>query len=250
MDAARPIDRRRALQFAGLAALGLAAACADDETPSADPDGSPTTPGSSAAAAGEGAVPGCTLTPSQAEGPFYLDDDLVRVDVTEGRPGAPLALVLTIVSADGCVPLPDAAVDLWQTDAEGVYSGFDQDNGTDAVDATGETFCRGTQITDASGVVTFQTIVPGWYEGRVPHLHLKVRPDDSREATTQLYFPAPLIDSAYTEDPYASRGSDPTSVADDAVLNGDADKMDELTLAASGDPDGTGYSADYTIAIA
>jgi protocatechuate 3,4-dioxygenase beta subunit len=243
-------DRRQALRLAGLAALGAtAAACADDSSSAASGNSSTTGRGSTTTSGASGAASGCTLTPTQAEGPYYLDDDLVRADITEGRQGEPLSLMLTVVAADGCAPLADVAVDIWQTDADGVYSGFDQDNGTEEVDARGETFCRGTQVTGADGTVSFTTIVPGWYGGRVPHLHVKVRPDDSTEATTQLYFPAPMIDSVYSEEPYAARGADPTSVSDDAVLNGDSSEMDTLTLAASGDPDGTGYSADFTIAI-
>ena len=33
----------------------------------------------------------CTLTPEATEGPFYLDINDVRQDITEGKAGAPLA---------------------------------------------------------------------------------------------------------------------------------------------------------------
>ena len=38
----------------------------------------------------------CVLAPEQTEGPYYVDDAAVRRNVTEGRPGAPLALRLTL----------------------------------------------------------------------------------------------------------------------------------------------------------
>ncbi len=35
-------------------------------------------------------------------------------------------------------------------------------------------FLRGIVQTDAEGVAEFAAIVPGWYAGRTPHIHLKV----------------------------------------------------------------------------
>ena len=36
------------------------------------------------------------------------------------------------------------------------------------------TWLRGVQQTDEDGIVEFETIVPGWYAGRTPHIHLRV----------------------------------------------------------------------------
>jgi len=71
----------------------------------------------------------CLLTPEQMEGPFYLPYALDRANVTEGRPGIPVELTLTVydVSASTskeCKPLKDAWVDIWAADYEGVYSGY------------------------------------------------------------------------------------------------------------------------------
>ncbi len=125
------------------------------------------------------AQPDCVLTPELTEGPFYLDLDQVRSDITEGRPGVPLALRVTVVDADSCEPIKDAAVDVWHCDAEGVYSGVQGDDGT---------FLRGIQMTDASGVATFQTVYPGWYTGRAVHIHLKVHLGGTETFTGQLFF--------------------------------------------------------------
>jgi hypothetical protein len=36
------------------------------------------------------------------------------------------------------------------------------------------TFLRGIQLTNGSGVATFDTVYPGWYNGRTIHMHVKV----------------------------------------------------------------------------
>jgi protocatechuate 3,4-dioxygenase beta subunit len=106
-DTARvPFTRRRALAWLG--GLGLAAVlpgCADDE-PAATPAVS-TTPGTT----------DCVLMPELTEGPYYLDLDLVRHDITEGRGGVPLELAVGVVDAESCDPVEDAVVDLWHCDA-------------------------------------------------------------------------------------------------------------------------------------
>src|SRR5258705_214315 len=58
------------------------------------------------------AQPVCTLTPEQIEGPFYLDQAGVREDISEGKPGVPLRMVLHVVDASAsCAPIARAAVD-------------------------------------------------------------------------------------------------------------------------------------------
>lgn len=113
-------------------------------------------------------VPDCVLTPQQDEGPFYIDLARVRRDIVEDRPGVPLALALTVVDANTCEPIRDAAVDVWHCDALGVYSGEPTEG------SAGTTFLRGIQLTDANGRAEFATIYPGQYPGRTTHIHLKV----------------------------------------------------------------------------
>src|SRR5258707_7341253 len=82
--------------------------------------------GTVAAARGRRALaqPVCTLTPEQIEGPFYLDQARIRQDISEGKRGVPLELVVRVLEASAsCTPLPQAAVDVWQCDALGTYSG-------------------------------------------------------------------------------------------------------------------------------
>lgn len=119
--------------------------------------------------AGEGkATPDCVLTPEQLEGPFYIDLARVRRDIVEDRPGVPLALAVTVVDASTCEPIRNAAVDVWQCDALGTYSGVSPEG------SEGEAFLRGIQLTDRNGEAEFATIYPGQYPGRTTHIHLKV----------------------------------------------------------------------------
>ena len=132
------------------------------------------------------------LTPEMTEGPFYLDLDLVRNDITEDREGVSLALNLVVIDVNSGAPVEGAAVDIWHCDADGLYSGFvdasaSANSGASDLSDSG-TFLRGTQITDASGAVTFATIYPGWYQGRTVHIHTKVRADGGDIHTGQLFF--------------------------------------------------------------
>ena len=62
----------------------------------------------------------CVLTPEQTVGPYYLDLDKIRRDITEGRAGTPLTLRMTVVDASTCRPIRNAAVDIWHCDASGL----------------------------------------------------------------------------------------------------------------------------------
>jgi protocatechuate 3,4-dioxygenase beta subunit len=198
-----PLSRRRALAWLG--GLGLAAilpGCAGDE-----PDAAPTTStanGTTTSAAGAD----CVLMPELTEGPYYLDLDLVRRDITEGRPGLPFDLAVTVVDAETCEPVEGAAVDVWHCDAEGAYSGVEGDSGT---------FLRGVQMTGADGVASFRTIVPGWYTGRAVHVHLKVALASDDVHTGQLFFDEATLAGAYESDPYAARGAPDTSNEADGI---------------------------------
>jgi protocatechuate 3,4-dioxygenase beta subunit len=154
-----------------------------------------------AAAAGLIAARVCSVMSATTEGPYYLDPKLMRADISEGRPGAPLRLNLQVVTAD-CRPISGARVDVWHCDAQGRYSGF----GESGEEAPSETFLRGTQRTDAQGVVSFDTIYPGWYHGRTPHIHYKVFLDRRTVLTSQIFFPDALSQFLYDHAPAYRRG--------------------------------------------
>jgi len=172
-----------------------------------------TAEGGGPAAVASGAVK-CVLTPEQTEGPYYIPNEKLRRNITEGRPGTPVTLRLSVVNASTCRPIKGAGVDIWHADAAGVYSGFDQGAGN-------RTFMRGIQRTDAKGVAVFRTVYPGWYQGRTVHIHVKVHVGGSVVHTGQLYFPDTLTDAVYQKAPYSSRpGRDVRNATDAIFRNG------------------------------
>lgn len=87
----------------------------------------------------------CTLTREPTEGPYYFDVDAIRSDIREDRQGTTLRLGILVQDSDSCEPIPDAVVDVWHCDAEGIYSGFesasqDSDDGRDIDNASDSIF--------------------------------------------------------------------------------------------------------------
>ncbi len=202
MDPVEPqgINRRRSLlQLGGLLATALGAgACRAGAT-----EGESTGP----AAVAQGAVK-CVLTPELTEGPYYIAGEKVRRNITEGRPGTPLSLRLSVLNVSTCRPIKGAAVDVWHCDAGGIYSGVNGQSGT---------FMRGVQRTNANGVAVFTTVYPGWYTGRAVHIHVKVHVGGSVVHTGQLFFSDALTDAVYRHSPYSERPSRDTRNANDSI---------------------------------
>src|SRR4051794_2246546 len=105
----------------------------------------------------------CRLWAEQDEGPYYRDAQPLRRDIVEDRDGVPLLLGVRLVAHDG-TGVNDAAVEIWQCDALGRYSGFPPADNSVVVTADNaprgqylpdQTFLRGRQRTDAAGMVEF-----------------------------------------------------------------------------------------------
>jgi protocatechuate 3,4-dioxygenase beta subunit len=148
---------------------------------------------------------------------------LARSDVREDREGVALRLALTLVEADTCAPIRDAVVKIWHAYAVGVYSGFPNPPG--GIDATGETFLRGFQMTDADGRVEFTTIYPGWYTGRTVHIHVRIHLDSTTVLISQLYFPESITDVVHSQSPYSSHGPRDTNNATDSIARNGIDDL-------------------------
>jgi protocatechuate 3,4-dioxygenase beta subunit len=119
---------------------------------------------------------GAAATLRQTEGPFFKPTSPERADLIEpGMAGQPIELVGYVLTR-ACQPVANALLDLWQADHDGEYdnAGFR---------------LRGHVRADAEGRYRFRTIVPGAYQGRTRHLHVKIAPPTGRLLTTQLYFP-------------------------------------------------------------
>jgi protocatechuate 3,4-dioxygenase beta subunit len=136
-------------------------------------------PGNSAQAQTPAPTPSCgpdeEPTSAATEGPYFTPDTPVKRDFRQDAPGEALTLMGFVVDRD-CRPIENALVDLWHADAQGDY---DNDGYR----------LRGHQLTDAQGRYVFDTIVPGRYDGRTRHFHVKVQPAGGRLLTTQLYLP-------------------------------------------------------------
>lgn len=171
---------------------------------------------------------GCTLTATAMEGPFYVENSPLRGDVREDRKGLHTRLRFKIVDGATCAPIEGATVAIWHADALGNYSAHDDMNPSafpfaapfwqQRPAATASRYLRGHQVSDALGLVAFDTVFPGWYTPRTPHIHVKVIVGGRDAATTQLFFPQELVDSIAVTAPYTSRGVSPYTNNNDFVV--------------------------------
>ncbi|SPH17664.1 hypothetical protein DEA8626_01188 [Defluviimonas aquaemixtae] len=164
--------------------------------------------------------------------------------------GVPMRLTVAIVSADGCTPLPGAALYIWHCDAAGRYSLYDLPD---------RNYLRGLGIADAAGKLRFTTIVPGCYAGRWPHFHFEVFADaaaatNGRAArlTSQFALPEAPIKKTYRASRAYSRSVsnlERTSFARDVVFRDNSDgEMEAMMLTLTGAPE-QGYLCDVTVPL-
>ncbi|MGW2020088.1 intradiol ring-cleavage dioxygenase [Streptomyces sp. NPDC001927] len=241
MTEPKPKMSRRSLLVlggAGVTAVGLSgaylAAATTEGTSAApaSPSGSPSAPN---------VMP---LRKEATEGPYYLDYDKHRVDITEGRRGSPLEVRIRVLNVKDGKPVREAAVDIWQCDALGIYSGYEEtseamNNGEIEFEGpipklppdSRTTFLRGFQMTDRDGWVRFRTVFPGWYTGRTVHIHVKVHTkgvflnqayaDGVTVHTGQIYFPEDLTAAVAQVRPYTQNDLPRTTNAKDPFYSGD-----------------------------
>ena len=113
----------------------------------------------------------------QTEGPYYKSgsprtNELYNESIT----GEKVVLSGYVLNTD-CTPVANAWIDFWQANGNGEY------------DNNGYTL-RGHQYTDTDGKFFLVTVIPGEYPGRTPHIHFKIRANDSSPIiTSQLYLP-------------------------------------------------------------
>jgi protocatechuate 3,4-dioxygenase beta subunit len=125
---------------------------------------------------------GDPITPPVPEGPYYKDEKLNRPSIAEHKEGLPITYLFKVEDSD-CKPIAGAIVDIWQCDNNGHYSDYQQEK------TLGETWLRGYQVTDKQGNCRFDAVFPGWYNGRLTHLHAKVRIEGKAPLTTNFFFP-------------------------------------------------------------
>lgn len=196
-DRGRGLTRRQSLGVAGVTGAGLLLGGVTGKLPF------PSVGEESIAQAARTCV---RLDPEQEEGPYYVDLGKVRSDVVEGQEGVPLTLRIRIIDHARCRSIADAAVDIWQCNASGVYSD-EESEGT-----VGQTYLRGIQFTDKEGWAELKTIHPGHYAGRATHIHVRVHIGGRRTKKTfegghichtgQMFFPEKINDAVYELAPY------------------------------------------------
>jgi protocatechuate 3,4-dioxygenase beta subunit len=242
----KEISRRHAIGILAVAGAGAMLGCGGGTKTN--------TTTTTTATTATGSTTTCTVTPEGEEGPYFVDDSATgfnrsdirsNLDATSTQTGIPLTLSIYVFdNENSCAAMQNVQVDIWHCNASGIYSAEDVES------TTGETWLRGYQLTDANGLVKFVTIVPGWYQGRTTHIHLRLRSTydsttDGGTNTTQLFFPQDTIDTVNTTiDPYSAEGTNPTTNATDHVYSGEVDGANLLTL--SGDTT-SGYAATIKV---
>ena len=120
----------------------------------------------------------CALTEGNPQGPYYIPGAPYKEKLGESLEGQKL-IISGYVLNQNCDPVPEAIVDVWQTDSNGNYHFEDF-------------ILRGKITADEHGQYKLETILPGKYsEGgvmRPAHIHVKVSAPDLLSHTTQLYF--------------------------------------------------------------
>ena len=281
-DVQRMSTRRGAIKaMAGAGALVYLAACGDESTatPATDSTAADSTAAGSTTASTTAETTATTtgnttatttagtecpaVVPEETAGPYpgdgsngpdvLADPAVVRSDITTSfgdytgtAAGVPTTILLTVLdSATGCQPLAGGAVYLWHADKDGHYSMYT---------APEANYLRGVGEADDSGTVTFQTIWPGCYDGRWPHIHFEVYPsvDDTLTTqnlitTSQLALPEAECQTVYAASGYETSVSNlsRTSLVSDGVFRDGADRQ----LATATGSNDAGWTVALTITV-
>lgn len=213
----------------------------------------------------------CSVIPEETGGPYPADgtnsnssgvvnvltqSGVVRSDIrssfngpTGVAAGVPLTIKLQIVNTNGsCALLEGFAVYLWHCDRDGNYSLYSSG-------VTAQNYLRGVQATDSSGTVSFTTIFPGCYSGRVPHVHFEVYRSlaaatsaANRIKTSQFSFPVATCNEVYATTGYSVsvRNMAAISLATDNVFS-DGYSLQMTTVTGNATD---GYVATLTVGVA
>jgi protocatechuate 3,4-dioxygenase beta subunit len=253
-DEGQSFSRATALRFFGGTAVMLAGCGGSGGASSIPAAGATPTP----SAAPVGTSGACAVTPEGEIGPYFTDDSLsgfnrsnilANLDGTAVQAGVPLTLTVQVYDTQaGCAAMSGVQIDVWHCSASGVYSDEASEN------TSSQTWLRGYQITGSAGTVTFTTIVPGWYQGRATHIHVRARSKYNAASstgdgsnTTQLFFPQAVVDALSSSvAPYDAHGVNPTTNASDHVYTPQTKGKMELVLSGTA---GSGYVASVAIGL-
>lgn len=123
--------------------------------------------------------------------------------------------------------MQNVRVNIWHCTKDGLYSGYDNNMNPGQA---GLTYLRGYQFTDANGEVNFTTIFPGWYSGRLCHIHFQVYVSSTYSAVSQMMFDPDMKNALYADNSTIyTKGSDPMTWQSDNVFS-DGITYQEATL--------------------
>ncbi len=118
---------------------------------------------------------------------------------------------------------------------------------------TNQNYLRGVQESNANGLVTFQSIYPGCYAGRWPHIHFEVFPSlsaatnaNNKSDTSQIALPKTANDLVYATSGYEAsirNAAQVTLASDNVFSDGSA-----LELATTTGDVTSGFTATLTVA--
>ncbi|HEY8879610.1 MAG TPA: intradiol ring-cleavage dioxygenase, partial [Roseateles sp.] len=229
-------ERRAALRWLlGAGAITLAG-CGGGGS-SAASDSSSASSGFSGSSSGNSSTSSsCSVIPSETEGPYPGDGSntangsvanalalsgIVRSDIRASIAGAsgvatgvPLQVIIELVNTNAsCADLSGYAIYLWHCDALGRYSMYSSG-------VTGENYLRGVQATGTDGTASFQTIYPGCYSGRVPHIHFEIYRStttatnwNNKLRTSQLCFPSDTNTAVYATSGYGNSAANNNAIS-------------------------------------
>lgn len=270
------LKRRRALLWlAGTASVVSAPllACGGDhgDSSSSSSSSSSSMSGSSSISSTSSASSTCAVVPEETAGPFPGDGSnstesgvanalmlagIDRSDIRSSFSGATgvasgmaLTVTLTLVNTHtNCADLSGYAIYLWHCDAAGRYSMY-------SPGVEDENYLRGLQVTDSKGQVTFTTVFPGCYAGRMPHMHFEVYRNlatatgaTNKIRTSQLAFPVATCKEVYATSGYSASVANLARISfatDNVFSDGTSLQMASVTGSTS-----AGYAAALTIGIA
>lgn len=282
-------ERRRVLAWlSGLGGAAVLAACGGGGSDSSGSLSAQSSSGTTSAATSGGSTAATTTTtttttsssaciadPAETAGPYPSDgtnsangsvsnvltaSGIVRSDIRSSfgssstmAPGLPMTLTISLVNTNAsCAALAGHAIYLWHCNATGKYSIYD---------LSAENYLRGVQVTDSNGQATFQTIFPGCYAGRYPHIHFEVfqslataTAGSNAVLTSQMCLPRDIATSVYSTNSSLYSGSSAnlaqvTIASDNVFGDNTAAQIAAQTPALSGTAT-AGYAGTITVGVA
>ncbi|EUC56314.1 dioxygenase [Rhizoctonia solani AG-3 Rhs1AP] len=195
----------------------------------------------------------CVTAPEVTEGPYYVNNEYLRQDISEGQDGVPLVLDIGVIDVTTCQPLDQALVEIWHCNVSTFIS----------IRIT-ITFLRGGWATNSEGMVEFKSVYPGYYTGRTVHIHTMVQTNysvatngsiishaGSLHHIGQLFFEDTLNEKIVTQGVYANTTQSRTYNTEDNIL--DSENADGYNAMAStellGESETDGILAYITIGV-